>query len=1020
MTREDFLRLLRFYLACIEAEDRRSLTKKLSAIHHSLVSPWETGEPLFHPEATEVVLEVTMSSDRQVLTRGAALAGGSDRFFYGYPIYLDEDGFISPLFVAEVEIERQGDSSFILRPVEAGEIQVNHHLFRRQHTQPEELLAIEKELSGEFGSFTDRLRAAFELLGASAPNCPASPLEPYPSDDSPRKCWINRPILFKSERSSYTQHLRRELEALIEYSRLNRRLEETAIGILAGIGSPTMERSAGQALPPLLQVLPLNSSQEKAARSAMEMPLTVITGPPGTGKSQVVVDLLASCAMAGRPVLFASKNNKAVDVVRARLRAILGEDWDWILRLGSRRVMDEFKQEMEQRLDNLRAEAVLPPVASDVIRELDEQIDAVRRQVEELERTRAQYTRLDRDRRVYESRVDPTWVKSWKHGDPSPDLATVVQLTATAEAAAGHRPAGIWLKLMRALFPGILYRSLREKFESVAEFLPENIRRDMFGSVDATYNNAYSPGAFEDFSSACRKLANLARWCSAENECARVLSMLCEKDKGSDLAEKIESLQHRRGELACQQFRYAWTSRVAQRISSVRYKLSRYFELSSRLRQSRDSTFSEILEQLTQTIRTLSTDLPIWIVTNLSVRNAVPLEPAVFDLVIIDEASQCDIPSSLPLLFRARRALIIGDPRQLRHISTLSPSEEDSLANEYEVVEHIAMWSYNQRSLYSLAEEAIRNAGGEPVFLAEHYRSHPEIIEFSNRTFYNGRLVLRTKLDSLQQRLRGEPLGVFWHNVSGEVPTLSRSAMNPIEIQAVLGLLDKWADSGFLFKEDINFGIVTPFRLQMERLEEAIQTRTWWEKVGERLVVGTAHRFQGDERDVMIFSPVVSSNMHPRLVKWVAETDQLLNVAITRARAALHVVGDLQACIDAGGFLREFALTIQDGLGSHATAWDFESPAEMRMAELLKEVGLWFFPQYWLGRYRLDFLVITPFGTRYDVEVDGRGHLTDEAVRSDEVRDAALAAQGLKVLRIDARRLFRNDDEVREILQRLV
>ena len=46
------------------------------------------------------------------------------------------------------------------------------------------------------------------------------------------------------------------------------------------------------------------------------------------------------------------------------------------------------------------------------------------------------------------------------------------------------------------------------------------------------------------------------------------------------------------------------------------------------------------------------------------------------------------------------------------------------------------------------------------------------------------------------------------------------------------------------------------------------------------------------------------------------------------------------------------------------------------MAELLAEAGLWFTPQYTLGRHRLDFFVVTPFGTRYNVEVDGRGHQT--------------------------------------------
>lgn len=380
MTEQDFLRLVRFYLACVEAEDRRSLTKKLSALHHSLVSPWDEEEPLFHPEAPEVLFEASLSSDRNVLLGGAALAGGAERFFYGYPVFLDEEGFLSPLFVAEVAVEHRGGSRFVVRPVGVGEIQLNHHVFRRQHAQPEELRAIQEELEGQYGSFADRLRAAFEALGLPAPDFARDRLEPYPKSDSPRNRWVNRPILFKSERSAYTHHLRRELEALAEYERLFNALGATAAGVIVGIAPPASRRATQQAPPPpsLLQVLPLNRGQEDAARAGLEAPLSVVTGPPGTGKSQVVVDLLASCALAGRPVLFASKNNKAVDVVRDRLRVILGQERDWTLRLGSRNVMDESRQEMDARLGSLRPEAVPPSPPSKLVYELDEQIAAAR------------------------------------------------------------------------------------------------------------------------------------------------------------------------------------------------------------------------------------------------------------------------------------------------------------------------------------------------------------------------------------------------------------------------------------------------------------------------------------------------------------------------------------------------------------------------------------------------------------------------------------------------------------------
>jgi very-short-patch-repair endonuclease len=427
-----------------------------------------------------------------------------------------------------------------------------------------------------------------------------------------------------------------------------------------------------------------------------------------------------------------------------------------------------------------------------------------------------------------------------------------------------------------------------------------------------------------------------------------------------------------------------------------------------------------VLEEFRTTVESIGIDFPIWIVTNLSVRNALPLEPAIFDLVIIDEASQCDIPSAFPLLFRARRALIIGDPQQLRHISTLSSQEEEKLAIQHGVGELLTTWSYNQRSLYALAEERILVGGNKPLFLAEHYRSHPKIIEFVNHCFYQGQLVIRTPLNHLADHLKSDNLGLFWHDVRGIVPLSSRSAYNEVELRAVLELLDKWAQSGFLLRDEVSFGVVTPFRLQMERLEEAIRARPWWNQVNGRLTVGTAHRFQGDERDIMIMSPVVSEGMHPRLVRWVSETGQLLNVAITRGRGALHIVGDVKACLSAGGFLAKLASPVRDGQLSRNRTPIFDSPDETRMAEFLAEVGLWFEAHHPVGKYQLDFLVISPFGTRYDLEVDGRGHWTDEATHHDEIRDAAIAALGMKIVRISARQIFNNKDGVCELLRRLV
>lgn len=1016
MTEMDLKGLLRFYLACIEAEDRRSLRKKLSALHRSLVSPWGIEEPLYHSEAPEVVAEANCKSDHNVLLGGAALAGGPERFFYGYPVFLDPDGFLSPLFVAEVEVEHVGGNRFAVRLVGAGEMQLNHHLFRRQHAQPEELRAIQEELEGEYGSFTDRLRAACEALGEPSLQFPSSPLDPYPRADSGRNRWVNRPILFRSERSPYTHHVRRELAALAEHPRVFDAVSATAAGVVIGTSQLTSPKGAApSAQPCLLQVLPMNSSQEKAALAALEAPLTVVTGPPGTGKSQLVVDLLASCAAARRPVLFASKNNRAVDVVWARLRDILGEERDWTLRLGSRKVMAAAQEEMNARLGGLAGAVVpsAPPLES--LHELEQAISTVRQRVERLEHARMEYEKRDRERRVAEALVGPDWVDSWAQGGVLPDPVRFGRLARTAKALAGECPAGIWLKVKRKFFPLLLRRKVLGEFAALVAVLPQEVRADVEGTAKKCFSDPWLPLA-----EVCAKLGALARWRDAEDASALALAALAREQPTCELSETLERLQDHRAGLARDQLRSVWTSRLAPRSAAIRNTLKIYFELAARTHHRQGHTPPQLFAQFKRAVHSVGEDLPVWIVTNLSVRNALPLEPALFDLVIIDEASQCDIPSALPLLFRARRALIIGDPQQLRHISTLTVTEEEELARHYRVSEFVTSWSYNQRSLYDVAEGAIVGSGNQPHFLSEHYRSHPEIIEFSNRTFYQGKLILRTNLDVLHERLKGERLGLFWHNVPGSVTPTSRSAVNEVEVQAVIGLLDKWASNGFTQRGDLDFGVVTPFRLQMERLEEAIRARPWWEQVKGRLTVGTAHRFQGDERDIMIFSPVVAEGMLPRLVRWVADTDQLLNVAITRARAALHVVGDIEFCLAAGEKLGAFAKSARDGWGSTFDSSVFESAAEARVAELLGEVGLWFVPQHQLDHYRLDFLVVTPFGTRYDVEVDGRGHLIEEAVRRDEIRDAALKAVGLKVLRLDARRIFNHEDQIRAVLRRLV
>ena len=136
--------------------------------------------------------------------------------------------------------------------------------------------------------------------------------------------------------------------------------------------------------------------------------------------------------------------------------------------------------------------------------------------------------------------------------------------------------------------------------------------------------------------------------------------------------------------------------------------------------------------------------LPAWIVNSVDVHSALPLKKELFDVVIIDEATQCDIASSIPLLQRAKCAVIVGDPKQLRHISFLSKSQQQQLLNKFELQDvPFAKIDYRKNSLLDMVSAAIPSQD-QIHFLDEHFRSMPDIIDFSNRQFYNSKMKIMT------------------------------------------------------------------------------------------------------------------------------------------------------------------------------------------------------------------------------------------------------------------------------------
>lgn len=273
---------------------------------------------------------------------------------------------------------------------------------------------------------------------------------------------------------------------------------------------------------------------------------------------------------------------------------------------------------------------------------------------------------------------------------------------------------------------------------------------------------------------------------------------------------------------------------------------------------------------------TLTRAFPVWVVAAAALDRSLPLSCALFDLLVMDEATQCNLALALPALQRARRAVIVGDPKQLRHFSFLAVARQEHLALEHGVAHLPISLDYRQQSLLDYAMNAVAQPAAQ-VWLDEHFRSHPELIDFSNRRFYDGRLRIVTDTRRLTE---APPLQVV------RCPLRIEGDLNLGEIDTVIASLRRLVEqSRQLPPADCpSIGVLALF----SALAQALQKRIMAEfdlaiLTRHDLLVATPYGFQGAERDVILLASGVFPGRSRAAWSYIERPD-VFNVAITRAR----------------------------------------------------------------------------------------------------------------------------------------
>ena len=542
-----------------------------------------------------------------------------------------------------------------------------------------------------------------------------------------------------------------------------------------------------------------NLSQKKATINALDSQISVIEGPPGTGKTQTILNIIANAVMQNRTVAVVSNNNSATANVFEKLEKY-GTNFI-TASLGNRANKDLFFANQNGRYpDNLES-WVLPPEKFTEMTEATinsgtklEDLLAAKNEIAKLHQ---ELDALNTERKYFRE------YQSDKH--VIPPYKTFRKHTSTTISE-------LWTQFKDVLENG--------------------------GKPTLKYKltNLFKYGIY-----------SFAFYKNKPDDIIATFQELFYAHKESELNTHVKSLE---GKIA--NYKFDQSLKEYTNDSQVLFKayLSQQFKGGKRPVFSGETALWKEFKDFIQ-------EYPVILSTTHSLRSCTD-KSTLFDYVIMDEASQIDIVAGALALSCAKRAVIVGDLKQLPNVVTNEVKEKtDAIFN---TVDLNSSYDYAVNSMLSaitgLFPEVPR------TLLKEHYRCHPKIIEFCNQKFYQGQLITLT-----QDNTSPDPLAIY-KTVKGNH---ARGTVNQRQIDVI-----KEEILPRLNGNDDAIGIVSPYRNQVNQIGQQLAS--------DEIMVDTVHKYQGREKDMIVLSTVVNE------INPFVDDPNLLNVAVSRAVNKLVVV----------------------------------------------------------------------------------------------------------------------------------
>lgn len=555
----------------------------------------------------------------------------------------------------------------------------------------------------------------------------------------------------------------------------------------------------------------LNLSQKKAVENAFSHDLSVIEGPPGTGKTQTILNIIANAVLLGKSVAVVSNNNAAIQNVKDKLSEY---NLDFLVALLSNK--DNKTLFFDETVNKEKPLSFLnTPKFKDSTLRLKELISYYQNELPIMYEKEHKLALLIEKKRKYELEYI-YYANEYEFVESSKFKSLFKNIKTSAEA--------------------LYWKASLENINRISWF--QKFKMKLFYKI---------------------KVKNL----SIENikEIIQIVEHLYYKLKIKELDIDIKTIKEY---LLKEDFKKGKTNYELVSLELLKRELYRKYSSI----KSMDYTY----ENYRFNFNSFINEFPVMLSTSYALMPSAD-SGFFFDYLIIDEASQTDILSSVLAMSCAKKMIVVGDTKQLPQIpiNYLADINEE-LKENYKISRG---YDYFNNNILTSILEIYRNV--PRVLLREHYRCHPDIINFCNQKFYNNELIIMTKdVEGIKplRILKTVPGNHARNNPNGS------GIYNQREIDEIkLMVKDIQSDS---------IGVITPFRYQADLMNEALK------EVNSNIQVDTVHKFQGRAKDYIVLSTVANELKFSSLdedskVDFISRSD-LLNVAVSRARKQLALV----------------------------------------------------------------------------------------------------------------------------------